>query len=223
MRRACRPSGPSPHPSRPRAMASELPTAPRMAKKHRIRKSPTVLRVRREASSCIAPGRGRLFFRRRAQGPTEALDFFRIRCFFAIRGASVRLQAAWEVVRRGVRSLGRDVFSGGHAQGVRSGRLLGREEHACRYSELADIRSPSWARASESKDLAQRARIRRRLRSPLPLGDAALVCRLVGLGRRDGGLAGISRYDGPHGTGADEEEHGKTHEDRLHAGTCRRR
>ena len=37
-----------------------------------------------------------------------ALDF-RIRCFFAIRGASVRLQAAWEVVRRGVRSLGRDV------------------------------------------------------------------------------------------------------------------
>lgn len=68
-----------------------------------------MLRVRREASSCIAPGRGRFFFRRRAQGPTEALDFFRIRCFFAIREASVRLQAAWEVVRRGVRSLGRDV------------------------------------------------------------------------------------------------------------------
>ena len=67
-----------------------------------------MLRVRREASSCIAPGRGRPFFRRRAQGSTEALDFFRIRCF-AIRGASVRLQAAWEVVRRGVRSLGRDV------------------------------------------------------------------------------------------------------------------
>ena len=80
-----------------------------MAKKHRIRKSPTVLRVRREASSCIAPVRGRLFFRRRAQGLIGALDFFRIRCFFAIRGASVRLQAAWEVVRRGVRSLGRDV------------------------------------------------------------------------------------------------------------------
>lgn len=190
MRRACRPSGPSPHPSRPRAMASELSTVPRMAKKHRIRKSPTVLRVRREASSCIAPGRGRPFFRRRAQGSTEALDFFRIRCF-AIRGASVRLQAAWEVVRRGVRSLGRDVFSGGHAPGVRSGRLLGREEHACRHPELADIRSPSWARASESKDLAQRARIRRRLRSPLPLGDAALVCRLVGLGRRDGGSRGF--------------------------------
>ncbi len=32
MRRACRPSGPSPHPSRPRAMASELPTAPRWRK-----------------------------------------------------------------------------------------------------------------------------------------------------------------------------------------------
>ncbi|MFR5195652.1 MAG: pyruvate kinase, partial [Eggerthella lenta] len=82
-------------------------------------------------------------------------------------------------------------FSGGHAPGVRSGRLLGREEHACRHPELADLRSPSWARASESKDLAQRARIRRRLRSPLPLGDAALVCRLVGLGWRDGGSRGF--------------------------------
>lgn len=45
--------------------------------------------------------------------------------------------------------------------------------------------------------------------------------RRIGAARR--GLAGISRYDGSHGTGAIEEEHGKTHEDRLHAGTCRRR
>ena len=175
MRRACRPSGPSPHPSRPRAMASELSTVPRMAKKHRIRKSPTVLRVRREASSCIAPGRGRPSFaaarrvppRRSISSEFDASPSGEPPCVCKLLGRSSDGACdPW----------GRDVFSGGHAPGVRSGRLLGREEHACRHPELADIRSPSWARASESKDLAQRARIRRRLRSPLRLGDPALVC-----------------------------------------------
>ena len=219
-RRACRPGG-CPHPSRPRAMAQASDGSSDPAKSINsvpdgaAGSSTALLYHSVRWASLLSPPRA---------GVSSGRSISSNSMLFRHQGASGRLQAAWEVVRQGVRSQGETFLGEVMRRACALDVCSGKEEHACRRHQV-----------SESPFVSERQRASKPPSDPRALREILrLACARPGWrtetprlcadssdwGGATGARGGISRYDGSHGTGAIEEEHGKTHEDRLHAGIC---